>query len=116
MASPAPIRASAAVGYIAAVLAPRRCGPLLTKLRSGEIEVIARDLSEPSPMALEVLSARPYAYLDDAPLEERRTRAVFQRRWLDPETAADIGRLDQGAIDRVRSTAHEVIVLHVGQV
>jgi ATP-dependent Lhr-like helicase len=42
---------------------------------------------------------------DDAPLEERRTRAVFQRRWLDPETAADIGRLDQGAIDRVRDEA-----------
>ncbi|MDQ3473177.1 MAG: ATP-dependent DNA helicase, partial [Acidobacteriota bacterium] len=42
------------------------------------------------------------AYLDDAPLEERRTRAVFQRRWIDPEKAADIGRLDQSAIDRVR--------------
>ncbi|HEU0251524.1 MAG TPA: hypothetical protein VFR12_00745, partial [Pyrinomonadaceae bacterium] len=41
-------------------------------------------------------------YLDDAPLEERRTRAVFQRRWLDPETAADMGKLDQAAIDRVR--------------
>jgi ATP-dependent Lhr-like helicase len=40
--------------------------------------------------------------LDDAPLEERRTRAVFQRRWLDPETAADMGKLDQAAIDRVR--------------
>ena len=47
------------------------------------------------------IPARPYAYLDDAPLEER-TRAVFQRRWLDPETAADMGKLDQAAIDRVR--------------
>jgi ATP-dependent Lhr-like helicase len=48
------------------------------------------------------LNARPYAYLDDAPLEERRTRAVFQRRWLDPQQASDMGKLDQAAIDRVR--------------
>ncbi|MGH9970043.1 MAG: Lhr family helicase, partial [Pyrinomonadaceae bacterium] len=57
---------------------------------------------EPSPLAAEILNARPYAFLDDAPLEERRTRAVFQRRWLDPETASDLGKLDQAAIDRVR--------------
>ena len=49
---------------------------------------------QPSPLALEILAARPYAYLDDAPLEERRTQAVIARRWLDPESAADIGRLD----------------------
>ena len=60
---------------------------------------------EASPLAQEILNARPYAFLDDAPLEERRTRAVFQRRWLDPETAADIGRLDLAAIDRVREEA-----------
>jgi ATP-dependent Lhr-like helicase len=46
--------------------------------------VVARDLIEPSPLAAEILTARPYAYLDDAPLEERRTLAVSQRRWLDP--------------------------------
>src|SRR5439155_12845641 len=63
------------------------------------------DLTEPSPLALEVLSARPYAYLDDAPLEERRTQAVMSRRWLAPEEAADIGRLDLEAIARVRSEA-----------
>src|SRR5262249_4480763 len=50
----------------------------------------------------EILSARPYAFLDDAPLEERRTQAVMSRRWLDPETAADLGTLDQAAIDQVR--------------
>ena len=59
---------------------------LLAGLERGEtIQVIARDLTEPSPLALEVLSARPYAYLDDAPLEERRTQAVMGRRWLEPE-------------------------------
>jgi ATP-dependent helicase Lhr and Lhr-like helicase len=78
---------------------------LLAKLHSGEIEVVARDLAEPSPLALEVLSARPYAYLDDAPLEERRTQAVMGRRWLAPEDAAEIGRLDPEAVARVKDEA-----------
>jgi len=52
-----------------------------------------------------VLTARPYAFLDDAPLEERRTQAVMSRRWLDPESADEIGRLDEGAIARVREEA-----------
>jgi ATP-dependent Lhr-like helicase len=76
---------------------------LLKGLESGEISVVACDLTEPSPLALEVLSAKPYAFLDDAPLEERRTQAVMARRWLDPETASEIGRLDPEAIARVRS-------------
>ncbi len=78
---------------------------VLRGLESGEIRVVARDLTEPSPLALEALNARPYAYLDDAPLEERRTQAVMSRRWIDPESAADIGKLDQQAIDRVRTEA-----------
>jgi len=78
---------------------------LLCRLRSGDIQVVARDLTEPSPLALEVLSARPYAYLDDAPLEERRTQAVMARRWLAPESAAELGRLDPEAIERVRAEA-----------
>ena len=78
---------------------------ILSRLEAGEIRIVTRDLTEPSPLALEVLSARPYAYLDDAPLEERRTQAVMSRRWLAPETAADIGRLDPEAIARVRAEA-----------
>jgi len=78
---------------------------LLRRLESGEIRVVAKDLTEPSPLALEALSARPYAYLDDAPLEERRTQAVMSRRWLDPTEAADIGKLDPEAIARVRTEA-----------
>ena len=78
---------------------------LLTALTSGAIQVEARDLTEPSPLALEVLTARPYAFLDDAPLEERRTQAVVSRRWLDPAAAADIGKLDPAAIERVREEA-----------
>ena len=75
---------------------------LLTDLASGAIEVIARDTTEPSPLALEILSARPYAFLDDAPLEERRTQAVLARRWMDPESASDLGKLDASAIQQVR--------------
>ena len=75
---------------------------LLIAIERNEKNLFARDVIEASPLSQEILNARPYAYLDDAPLEERRTRAVFQRRWLDPETAADMGKLDQAAIDRVR--------------
>jgi ATP-dependent helicase Lhr and Lhr-like helicase len=78
---------------------------LLAGIEAGDISVVARDLTQPSPLALEVLSARPYAYLDDAPLEERRTQAVMARRWLTPESAADLGRLDPEAIARVRLEA-----------
>ncbi len=82
-----------------------RLEAVLRALERGAIRVVARDLTEPSPLALEVLSARPYAYLDDAPLEERRTQAVMSRRWLDPQTAADLGKLDAEAIARVREEA-----------
>ena len=75
---------------------------LLTSIERNEKNLFAKDVIEASPLSQEILNARPYAYLDDAPLEERRTRAVFQRRWLDPETASDLGKLDQSAIDRVR--------------
>ncbi|HEY7886924.1 MAG TPA: DEAD/DEAH box helicase [Steroidobacteraceae bacterium] len=78
---------------------------VLRRLESGTIRVAARDVTEPSPLALEVLSARPYAFLDDAPLEERRTQAVLSRRWLDPEAAGDLGALDPAAIARVREEA-----------
>ena len=78
---------------------------LLDRLERGEVHVIPCDLTQPSPLALEALTARPYAYLDDAPLEERRTQAVMARRWQDPQTASDLGRLDPEAIARVRSEA-----------
>ena len=78
---------------------------VLKTMKAGEMNVHARDLREPSPMAEEILNARPYAFLDDAPLEERRTNAVRNRRWLDPAVAGDLGRLDPEAIDTVRSDA-----------
>ena len=78
---------------------------LLAAMRAGELTLVCRDLSEPSPFAQEILNARPYAFLDDAPLEERRTQAVRNRRWLDPQEARELGALDPGAIARVRNEA-----------
>src|SRR5436305_2149661 len=57
---------------------------LLGRMQRGELALVARDLTEPSPLAHEVLTANPYAFLDGAPLEERRTPAIVLRRWLDP--------------------------------
>ena len=78
---------------------------VLRQLEAGELEVIARDLTGPSPLAAEALNAKPYAFLDDAPLEERRTQAVQNRRYTDPESADDLGRLSPEAIEAVRDEA-----------
>ena len=78
---------------------------LLGRLVRGELRVVCAEPAEPSPLAAEILNARPYAFLDDAPLEERRARAVAARRGLDPESAADLGRLDPRAIEKVRAEA-----------
>ncbi len=78
---------------------------LLRRIEAGDIELLARDLPAPSPLAMEVLGARPYAFLDDAPLEERRTQAVLNRRWTDPESADDLGALDVAAITAVGEEA-----------
>ena len=77
---------------------------VLRRMEAGEIRLHTRDTTEPSPMAHEILSAKPYAYLDDAPLEERRTRAVMLRRTL-PEDARDLAALNPDAIARVREEA-----------
>ncbi|PMU44984.1 ATP-dependent DNA helicase, partial [Pseudomonas sp. GP01-A14] len=71
---------------------------LLRRMERGEIRLISRDLPAPSPLAAEILSARPYTFLDDAPLEERRTQAVLNRRWSDPQSTDDLGALDAEAI------------------
>ncbi len=76
---------------------------LLETIERGEKRLVAKDLTAPSPFAQAVLNANPYAFLDDAPLEERRTQAVQSRRWLDPDTAQDLGALDPAAIARVIS-------------
>src|SRR6266567_3456998 len=76
----------------------KRC---LEALFSGKIRRVARETPEPSVFAHEILNANPYAYLDDAPLEERRARAVTLRRGLPADLADDVGRLDPEAIAAV---------------
>ena len=78
---------------------------LLRRMESGEVRLLARDLPAPSMLAMEILNARPYAFLDDAPLEERRTQAVQSRRWADPADTSDLGGLDIGAIASVADEA-----------
>ncbi len=77
---------------------------VLGRVEAGDIRFHSRDTTEPSPMAHEIVNGKPYTYLDDAPLEERRTRAVSLRRSL-PEEARDLGELDAEAIDGVREQA-----------
>jgi ATP-dependent Lhr-like helicase len=78
---------------------------LLRRIEAGAVEIVARDLAAPSPMAHAILNARPYAFLDDGAQEERRTRAVSTQPLMDVKTAADLGRLDPEAIARVRDEA-----------
>ncbi len=78
---------------------------VLRDFEAGRIHFHCRDLGGPSPLAQEILNARPYAFLDDAPAEERRTNAVIARRFLDPADAAQLARLSPTAIERVRSEA-----------
>ncbi|HEX2687990.1 MAG TPA: DEAD/DEAH box helicase [Kofleriaceae bacterium] len=91
---------------------------MIERLERGEIQVIARDTVEPSPLSHELLNANPYAFLDDAPLEERRTRAVQLRRGLPAQPAGEdaIGTLDEAAItlagEEVAPTVRDVDELH----
>jgi ATP-dependent Lhr-like helicase len=81
---------------------------VLEGMEAGEFTLVARDTPEPSPLCHEILNARPYAFLDDAPLEERRTQAVITRRGgggLDVKTADELGTLDPAAIQRVKDEA-----------
>src|SRR5438309_8445801 len=78
---------------------------VLRGMASGEIRVLAVDTPVPSQFSHEILNANPYAYLDDAPLEERRARAVEMRRMLPESVLEEVGKLDPGAIAQVRDEA-----------
>ncbi len=77
---------------------------LLGRMEAGSVRVHFVESTEPSVLSHEILNGKPYTFLDDAPLEERRTRAVQLRRGL-PLHAEALGRLDAGALDRVRAEA-----------
>ena len=75
---------------------------VLQRIHAGELRLVARDTPEPSPLSHDILNAKPYAFLDDAPLEERRTQAVSMRRAGDVD---ELSALDAAAIERVRDEA-----------
>jgi len=77
---------------------------ILERLERGELRTVAVDTPIPSPMSHEILNANPYAFLDDAPLEERRARAVSLRR-VDVDLAGGVGALDPAAIEEVKAQA-----------
>ncbi|MGH8442251.1 MAG: ATP-dependent DNA helicase, partial [Nevskiaceae bacterium] len=95
---------------------------LLRRIEAGEVKVVARDLSAPSPLAHAILSARPYAFLDDGAAEERRTRLVATHRLMDLETAAAVGNISTEALERLRTEIrpeprnadelHDALVVH----
>lgn len=78
---------------------------LLEAFESGAVTAVCRDLSGPSPLAEEILNARPYAFLDDGDAEERRTRNVRTGDSAAPADAARLGTLDPAAVERVREQA-----------
>jgi ATP-dependent Lhr-like helicase len=82
---------------------------ILERIADGSIRTVSIDTREPSPFCHEILNANPYAFLDDAPLEERRTRAVQMRRSLSSEDAANLGALDPAAIAQASEEAWPVV-------
>ncbi len=78
---------------------------VLSGMADGRIRCIAVDTPVPSQFSHEILNANPYAYLDDAPLEERRARAVQMRRMLPESVLEEVGGLDPAAIAKVREEA-----------
>jgi ATP-dependent Lhr-like helicase len=85
------------------------CFEVLQDIESGAIETVGLDSREPSPFAHQLLNANVYAFLDDAPLEERRARAVTLRRSLSSDALRDLGRLDPEAIAQVKDKAWPVV-------
>jgi ATP-dependent helicase Lhr and Lhr-like helicase len=82
---------------------------LFERVRSGQVRFVGRDTREPSPFCCELLNANPYAFLDGAPLEERRVRAVATRRSLSTDELRDLARLDPEAIALVRREAWPLV-------
>lgn len=78
---------------------------LLRKIKTKEIQCVAVDTTMPSVFAHEILNTNPYTFLDDAPLEERRTRAVAMRHTLPASMVAELGKLDPEVINEVKRQA-----------
>lgn len=95
---------------------------LIKNIQEKKLQLIAKDLREPSIFAQEIITARPYAFLDDTEFAERRVNAIKNRSWLDPAEARDLSKLDPQAIARVKEEAwpqaqnpdelHDILSIH----
>ena len=82
---------------------------VLQRIEAGHIRCVAVETPAPSVFSHEILNANPYAFLDDAPLEERRARAVEMRRTLPPDLLGQVGALDPAAIEEVHRESWPVV-------
>ena len=82
---------------------------VLQRIEAGHIRCVAVETPAPSVFSHEILNANPYAFLDDAPLEERRARAVEMRRTLPPDLLGQVGALDPAAIEEVQRESWPVV-------
>ncbi len=82
---------------------------LIGKIETKTIDLVTKDLREPSVFAQEVITARPYAFLDDTEFAERRVNAIKSRSWLDPKQAGDLSQLDPKAIENVKEEAWPLV-------
>ncbi len=83
---------------------------VLADLAAHRIRRLCRETPEPSPFSHEILNVNPYAFLDDAPLEERRSRAVSVRRGLPAEVMDSLGvGLDSDACRSVVDEAQPAV-------
>ncbi|TKB63151.1 MAG: DEAD/DEAH box helicase, partial [Nitrospira sp.] len=82
---------------------------VLQRIEAGQIRCVAMETPAPSVFSHEILNANPYAFLDDAPLEERRARAVEMRRTLPPDLLGQVGALDPAAIEEVQRESWPVV-------
>ncbi len=95
---------------------------LIGHIQNKDLELIAKDLREPSVFAQEIINARPYAFLDDTEFAERRVNAIRNRSWLDPTEASDLSQLSIEAIARVKEESwpqaqnadelHDILTVH----
>ncbi|GAA0418612.1 DEAD/DEAH box helicase [Cocleimonas flava] len=82
---------------------------VLQKIETGKINITCCDLTSPSPLSQEVITAKPYAFLDDGEAEERRTMAIKSQPFMSTEDAASLRKLDNAAIDKVREEAWPIV-------
>ncbi|MEE9444040.1 MAG: DEAD/DEAH box helicase [Cocleimonas sp.] len=82
---------------------------VLKRIEQGKLNITCCDLASPSPLSQEIITAKPYAFLDDGEGEERRTLAIKSKPFMSVDDAKSLRQLDHSAIEKVREEAWPVI-------